>query len=119
VSTEQEYLKALRDEAAEAGALFSNGGQAQQERTAVAGFLRVLGVEFQEDEIIKRGPEPVDVWFRDARFQVTEILDEGRPRNREIRARARRFKEAESFRELIEPGIISSQPMAPANLSIL
>lgn len=116
VSTEREYLKALREEAGEAETLFSNSGQALQERTAVAGFLRVLGIDFQENEIIKRGPEPIDVWFRDARFQVTEIIDEGRHRNREIRARAGHFREAASLGDLIERGTISSQPMAPSEL---
>ncbi|MBY3155435.1 DUF1780 family protein [Rhizobium laguerreae] len=116
VSTEQEYLKAFRDEAAEAKALFSNAGQQLQERTAVAGFLRVLGIEFLENEIIKRGPEPIDIWFRDARFQVTEILDESRQRNREISERAERSKKAKSLDDLLEPWSISSEPMAPREL---
>lgn len=116
MSTEQEYLKALRDKAAEAEALFSNAGQQLQERTAVAGFLRVLGVEFLETEIIKRGPEPIDIWFRDARFQVTEILDKSRQRNREISERAERFKKAKSLDDLMEPGSISSEPIAPREL---
>jgi Putative endonuclease, protein of unknown function (DUF1780) len=79
-SSEREILEKLRRDAEEAEALFSNAGQHLQERTVLAGLLRALGVDFQEQEIVKCGPEPIDVWFRDARFQVTEILDPGRPR---------------------------------------
>jgi hypothetical protein len=110
MDTEQDSLDTLRDEAAEAEELFSNAGQGLQERTAVAGFLRVLGIEFRENEIIKRGPEPIDVWFRDARFQVTELIDQRRPRNLEIAQRANRIRKAKSLKELSEPEIISSRP---------
>jgi hypothetical protein len=116
MTIEQEILAKLRQESADAKSLFSNSGSALRERTIVAGFLRVLDIEFHEDEIIKRGPEPVDVWFRDARFQVTEILDEGRPRNREIKQRAGRITKAKSLEELIEPGLISSLPMSTDEL---
>jgi hypothetical protein len=117
--SEREILEKLRDSAKEAEALFSNTGQGQQERTVVAGLLRVLGVEFREDEIVKCGPEPIDVWFREARFQVTEVLDRGRPRNLEIKQRSMRAKSAQSLQELVERGVISSQPMAPAELVAL
>lgn len=114
--TKQEILDELRAEAGEAKELFSNRGQQLQERTAVAGFLRVLGIKFREADIIKHGPEPIDVWFRDARFQVTEILDEGRQRNREIGERAQRFEIAKSLDDITEPGSISSEPIAPGEL---
>ncbi|PRD43136.1 hypothetical protein C5748_13095 [Phyllobacterium phragmitis] len=84
-NSEKEYLKRLSRDAEEAVELFSNEGQELQERTAVAGLLRVLGLDYREEEITKRGPEPIDAWFRDARFQVTEILDKDRPRNLEIK----------------------------------
>jgi hypothetical protein len=90
-----------------------------QERTAVAGLLRVLGVDFQEQEIIKCGPEPIDVSFRDARFQVTEILDQGRPRNLEIKRKSARFKSAERLQDLVEQGVISSRAIAPDELVAL
>jgi hypothetical protein len=117
--SEREILEKLRGSAEETVALFSNTGQGLQERIVVAGLLRVFGIEFSEDEIVKRGPEPIDVWFREARFQVTEILDRGRPRNLEIRQRSMRARHAESLRELVEPGVISSRPIAPDELLAL
>lgn len=116
---EQNVLDKLLGEAEEAQKLFSNRGQEAQERTVVAGLLRVLGVEFREEEIIKRGPEPIDVWFREARFQVTEILDEGRKRNRELKQRTERIKRATSLQDLVEPGIISSSQITPEELCTL
>jgi hypothetical protein len=79
----------------------------------VHGFLRVLGVEHADGEIIKCGPEPVDVWFRDARFQVTEIIYPPRARDLEIRQRAERARTARRLEELMEPGTITSEPMGP------
>jgi hypothetical protein len=116
---EQDVLDALRRDMGSAEALFSNTGQDLQERTAVAGFLRVLGIDFREDEIIKCGPEPIDICFREARFQVTEILDPGRPRNLEIKQRADRARAAKSLGELVEPGTASSHSLGPNELLAL
>lgn len=106
----------MRRTADEARKLFSNSGQTLQERTAVAGLLRVLGVAFRPDELIKKGPEPIDVWFRQARFQVTEILDPGRRRNREIGQLADRINNAASLHDLCTPGVVSSRPLSPTEL---
>ncbi len=110
---ESEILNQLREDADDARRLFSNPGQALQERTAVAGLLRVLGVSFEEREIVKRGPEPIDAWFREARFQVTEVLDPERRRNGEWRKIAERRHETRSLNDLVEPGVISSSPASP------
>jgi hypothetical protein len=117
MKTEREILNELRQEGEDAQELFSNSGLGLRERLTVAGLLRVLGIDFRPDEIVKRGPEPIDVWFRDARFQVTEVLDAGRPRNREMRKRAERFRSATSLRKLSEPGIIESHPILVEELA--
>ena len=62
-----------------------------KERKTVAGFLRVLKIQYEDCEIQKRGPEPIDVWFRDAHFQVMEKLDEGRCRDDEWHTRRERL----------------------------
>lgn len=113
---EKDFLKRLLVDAEEAVSLFSNEGQELQERTIVAGLLRVLSIDFQEDEIMKQGPEPIDIWYRDARFQVTEILDEGRPRDHEIRKRRDRVKRAKRLEDILEPGTVSSNPVSPDTL---
>lgn len=115
-NSERVILKTLREEAQDASSLFSNIGQELQERTVVAGLLRILGIDFRENEIIKHGSEPIDVRFRGARFQVTEILDEGRPRNLEIKQRAERVSRAKGLKDLLEPGTISSRVIASDEL---
>lgn len=58
----------------------------------------------------KSDQDPPDVLFKDARFEVFEILDEGRKRNDEHRQRAKKIEEAEknnSLSPLLEPYEIS------------
>lgn len=116
---EQEILGLLLRDMEEAAALFSNEGAELRERTVVAGLLRVLQVEFRDEEIIKQGPEPVDIWFRDTRFQVTEILDDGRPRDLEIKQRLDRVRKAKGLDDVVEQGIISSLPLSLDELTSL
>lgn len=75
------------------------------ERTSVAGLVRVLKIPYEDYEIKKEKKEqsPIDVHFRGARFQVSEILDEDRKRNDELRKRQERLKRARSLAELWEP----------------
>lgn len=82
-----------------------------RERTTVAGFLRVLKIPYEDCEIQKKGPEPIDIWFRDACFQVTEILDEDRHRDGELHKRENNLRRAvesgksEYYKEAVEvPG---------------
>lgn len=54
--------------------------------------------------------DPPDVLYQDARFEVFEILDEGRKRNDEHRQRAKKIEEAEknsSLSPLLEPQPVS------------
>ena len=117
--SQREMLDAMRGGWDEAAQLFSRDGKPLQERTAVHGFLRALGIEHARHEIIKQGPEPIDVWFRDARLQVTEIMYPARPRDREIRQRAERARSARHIEDLMEPGTITSEPMGPQAVSDL
>ena len=115
-SSEQEIIRKVRQGADAAQKLFSNGGQALQERTTVAGLLRCLGVPFSEDELVKSSQEPIDVTFRCAHFQVMEITDRGRPRNHEIKQWSDRVRRAKSLHDLCEQVDISSHPITPADL---
>lgn len=111
--SQKQLLEAMRSGWDQTVKLFSRAGKPWQETTAVHGLLRVLGIEHAAGDIIKRGPEPVDVWFQDARFQVTEILHPERPRDKEIRQRAARASIATRLEDLVEPGTITSDPMEP------
>ena len=79
-------------------------------------FEFLLGVDFDENEVLKRGPEPIDVWFREARFQVTEVLDRGRQRNREIRKWVARVKSAQRIADLRESVDFSGPQLTPEEL---
>lgn len=49
-------------------------------------FIKNLDVEFDESEVLSLVVDPPDVIFRDARFEVKEILDSGRRRHDEAKA---------------------------------
>ena len=117
--SERELLARRCREAEENKTFFSNPGKVPQERTVVAGLLRVLGVEFREDEIIKGSREPIDVSFRKARFQVTQILDQGRRQNLDFKERSARAKSAKRIEDLCRQGNIGSHPIAPNELIAL
>lgn len=119
MDSDRDILNALRDEAEEACRLFSNAGQPLQERIIVVGFLRALGQPFEKGELIKLGPEPVDVHFQDARFQVTQALEKGRRPNAEVQEAAGRRHEARSLGDLAEEEVISSRPDTPQEVYAL
>ena len=98
--------------------------QALMERIIVAGLLRVLEIPYEDCEIRKAGKdrEPIDVLFKladqkervpEARFQVTEILDENRRRDAELCDRVKKLAEAEIIREMYQP-VDSLNPTACA-----
>jgi hypothetical protein len=117
MSKEQEFLTRYREEAEDTAKLFSTTGQGRQERTAVAGLLEALSIPYKPDELIKAGPEPADVWFGDARFQVTELLEPGGKRNAEVRDRAERAKEAKRIDDLLERSAFSAGRSRPRRSS--
>jgi hypothetical protein len=110
---ERELLDRLRQGWDDTEKLFSREGKPLQERTAVHGLLRVLGIKHADADIIKQGPEPIDVWFGEARFQVTEIMDPARRRDLEIRRSAECARAARRIDDLVEPVMLTSEPMSP------
>lgn len=77
---------------------FSNKEKLNREKWVVRKLLRALRINFEETELME-AEEPVDVSFRDAGFQVKEIMDEGRRRTDEFKAA---LKRAETAAEYIE-----------------
>lgn len=88
------------------------------ERTIIAGLLRVLEIQYEDREIQKKGPEPIDVWFRCARFQVTEILDEGRRRDAELYKQQQKLENAKSLIECFEPVCPGHDSLNPTACSL-
>ena len=83
---------------------FSAGAaqQEQQDRYVVEHFLRALGIEFDASEIKRPPQDPPDQTFRDAAFEVKEILDDGRRRGDEYKKQLARARAAKSFDELTD-----------------
>ena len=100
---DQEYLNKLAEHAKDTSRLFSNLMKPEREGMVCRTFLRCLGVAFDEGELISQPGEPIDVGFRDTRFQIIEVLEEGRRRSDEWRERERKYREARLMDDVLEP----------------
>ena len=81
---------------------FSAARKPERERWVAEEFLVNLGIEPQVESIVSATDEPPDVLFRDARFEIKEIMDPGKRRHAEYKESLRRAKEAKSVEELFE-----------------
>lgn len=91
------YLEALRVHAEETCRLLSNRRKSEREQAVCRAFLRSSGIRFSENELVAPCQEPADVCFREARFQVREILEQGRQRGEEWRRRQTHWEKARSI----------------------
>ncbi len=94
----QEYIRGLE----ESLAFFRRASKPEQEKWVVRRLLSALAIEFEESEITRGKEEPTDIMFRDAHFQVKEVLDPGRKRTEEYIQKLERAKVAKSFRDVLE-----------------
>ena len=92
--------KRIRD-LKESIAFFSNPEKLNREKWVVRRLLHALKVAFREEEMTG-AEEPVDVSFRDARFQVKEMLDEGRRRTDEFKNKLEKVRSAKEYKDLLE-----------------
>jgi Putative endonuclease, protein of unknown function (DUF1780) len=101
----EEYLQSLIRFTEGNRSLFSAGAEQQIERDKMVcrALLRCIGIQFIEEEVSKGLQEPVDISFRSASFQVTEILDRGRRRGDELRATSRKFRQTNRADDVAEP----------------
>lgn len=88
--------------------LFSNAQKVEREKMVCRMLLRCIGIHFAEEEISKGSNEPVDIEFRTASFQITEILDRGRRRSDELQEAVHRFRQASCANDVLEPWKSSS-----------
>jgi hypothetical protein len=93
----EERVRALK----ESLAFFGNKEKLNREKWVVRRLLHALAIGFEEEEMTG-AEEPVDVSFRDARFQVKEILEEGRRRTDEFKTKLEKAKSAKDYDELLE-----------------
>lgn len=95
--------------------LLRNEHKGERERMVCRAFLRSIGMTFVDSEIVESRTEPVDVAFRDARFQIRERLDPGRQRMDEWTRDLIHRKQARSIDDVTEP-VRLRQPMTLAEL---
>lgn len=100
--SDSNWIKECIDERMANIHFFSNQCKSKREVWVVTRFLSQLGLEFPDDEIVASSDEPADVVFRDARFQVKEILDENRRRHDEYREALQKAEGATSDSGLFE-----------------
>ena len=100
---EREYSEDLVLHADDTVNFLSNERKQERERSVCAALLRCLGIEFSPTEIISSNVEPPDVIFREGRFEVMIILDEGRKMHQEWKAKYEKFSNAKPSDDLSEP----------------
>jgi hypothetical protein len=94
---DRDHLDALRAHAADTRRYFTDALKPERERDVCRAFLRCVGIPFVEREIVAPAIEPVDVSFREARFQVREMIEAGRRRGDEWKEKQHRWNRARSL----------------------
>jgi Putative endonuclease, protein of unknown function (DUF1780) len=77
----QKWLNAVK----ESIHFFSSANKGAIERWACTEFLKNIDIDFQPDEVVPQAYDPPDFIFRNASFEVKEILDRGRRRHDEYK----------------------------------
>ena len=112
----REWWKAGRGYFADRERFFSEQGRPEREKASVQEFLKYLGVQFRDDELIlPPQDDDVDVRFRGARIQNVERMEPGRRRHDEVRRMAERVRPAHDVSALEIPRR-DSVPMGTAEL---
>ena len=102
-TTGEEYLEKFRNYVTEARTFLTNNKmKPERERSVCRAFLRTLGILFKDTEIIVSTNEPVDVIFREARFQVRDILEPDQRRGDIWKEKQRKCETANSIYDAIE-----------------
>ena len=78
-------------------------------------FLRCAGIPFTEERFRVPPEEPPDILFDPARFEVLEVMDEGRKRHTEYKDEVKRVEKAKSIDDVLLP-VPSPEPMSLAEL---
>lgn len=110
-SNDAEFLEEMKRSSASDFHFFSNLGKEERERWVVGEFLGLRAVDFSVEELHSHEQQSkVDVEFRDARFQIKEIVTPGAQRSAEVEAIYWRVMAAKSLQETIGPGFSYDVP---------
>lgn len=80
---------------------FRTANTQQRNRWTCAELLANLGEPFEEHEILDPPSDPPDIVFRNAQFEVKEILDQGRRRHDEYKAKLKQAEAATDPSDLL------------------
>lgn len=98
---ERRYIEKCLANAEASDRFFSGPHKPERERLECAWFLRALRVPFAVEELIAvpndGPPDRIDVQFREARFQVRELLDAGCRRHDEAKDRVQQLRSAKTI----------------------
>jgi hypothetical protein len=97
--SEQGMLEDIRKGLRESVVFWGPDKKLEREAYVVRTFLEHLRIEFTEAEVLPETSEPPDIRFRDARFEIKEMLDEGRKRHLEYREKLKKAEAATSLRQ--------------------
>lgn len=100
---EQEFISQRRKDLEASVAYFAPQNKDERERWVADAFVRNLGFNPAKGEIISIKPDPPDVAFRDARFEIKEILDSGRRRHAEYKQELERAQNITEAKDLLTP----------------
>jgi hypothetical protein len=93
----KETVKHLRDSIR----LFSSEGKKKRELWVAKKFLNVLGLSYTVSELLQPKDDPPDVTFRDARFEIMEVMEEGRKRHKEYKDKLKKVEIAQNYSEVL------------------
>ncbi|KTB65627.1 DUF1780 domain-containing protein [Pseudomonas syringae] len=98
---DSDYLRLLTIQAEQANAFLSNARKWERERWVCQRLLQGLNIAHRNEDFTPASQEPPDVLFRDGRFEVFFVLDEGRRLNDEWREELQRRRSAFSLSQLV------------------
>ena len=98
---DSDYLRLLTIQAEQANAFLSNARKWERERWVCQRLLQGLNITHRNEDFTPASQEPPDVLFRDGRFEVFFVLDEGRRLNDEWREELARRRSAFSLSQLV------------------
>lgn len=104
--TDQKYIDDLVTHSEETLALWSNEEKQKRERMVGAAFLRCLGITFSSNDIESPQDDPPDIIYKEACFEIRELLDVSRRRGDESKERYETLKNATSFEDILFPYVL-------------
>lgn len=82
---------------------FGAANKAERERWVVQAFLKNMGIQCAEEDVVSPDQDPPDVIAFDGAFEVKEILDPGRKRHKEYKDELERVKQITDPQDLLTP----------------